>query len=210
MKRFFISVWLSLVLVLTPRAAESTEAGKASPSPILQAMDKLKFRVVEDPAKSLEPLLLSVPANYQLEVPVTLGHPLKITVNVQGKTVEQAAQEIKTKLDADYYQDASVELALLDRAQKGGRVLIYGAVRSNLIDLPPGEQRTILEAVLQAATNEFAKLAKVRLHRLNPATGKVETRVIDVEAIKKSGDRSKDVVLQDGDRIEIPERGIVF
>ena len=35
-------------------------------------------------------------------------------------------------------------------------------------------------------------------------------KLVDVESIKKSGDKSKDIVLQDGDRIEVPERSVVF
>lgn len=206
---------LSLLLGLPLFGANAEKAGPGSAvtdssSEVLQAMDKLKFRIVEDPAKQVDPLLLSVPSNYQVEIPVSAGYPVRLAFQVRGKTVEALRQEIKARLDADYYRNATVELSLLDRAAKGGKVLIYGAVRSNMIELPPGEQKTILEAVLQAAANEFAKLTKVKLHRMNPATGKVESRVVDVESIKKSGDRSKDVVLQDGDRIEIPERGLVF
>jgi len=198
-----------MVVFAAELGAVSSGAAEKEPT-VLLAMDKLKFRIVEDPAKPVEPLPLSVPSNYQIEIPVSTGYPLRLTFQVQGKSLEALRREIKERFDAEYYQNATVELVLLDRAAKGGKVLIYGAVRSNMVELPAGEPKTILEAVLQAAASEFAKLTKVKLHRLNPATGKVESRIVDVEAIKKSGDRSKDVVLQDGDRIEIPERGLVF
>lgn len=177
---------------------------------VLQSMDKIRFRIAEDPSRNIEPVLLSVPANHIVDFPVSAGYPQKIAINVKGRTLEDVSKELKTRLDQEYYQDCRLEIILMDRAQKGGRVMVYGAVRQNFVELPPGEQKTILEAVLQAVASEFAKLSKVKLHRMNPATGKVESRVVDVESIKKSGDRSKDVVLLDGDRIEIPERGIVW
>lgn len=182
----------------------------ATNSVVLQSMDKIRFRIAEDPSRNIEPVLLSVPANHIVDFPVSAGFPQKIAINVKGRTLEDVARELKARLDDEYYQDCRLEIILMDRAQKGGRVMVYGAVRQNFVELPPGEQKTILEAVLQAVASEFAKLSKVKLHRMNPATGKVESRVVDVESIKKSGDRSKDVVLLDGDRIEIPERGIVW
>ena len=206
-----IGLHLGLALAAAvPEAPSGVGGTPATNGVVLQAMDKLHYRIPEDPSKNGELLLLSVPASQMVEFPVSLGYPQRVVISVKGRTLDEVLQELKSKLDQDYYVNSHPDLKLVDRAQKGGRVMIYGAVRQFSIDLPPGEQKTILEAVLQAVTSEFAKLSKVKLHRLNPNTGKVDSRVVDVEAIKKSGDRSKDVVLQDGDRIEVPERGIVF
>ena len=73
----------------------------------------------------------------------------------------------------------------------------------------PGETKTVFEGVYQVGLSEFANLKKVKLNRLNPQTKETESRVIDLEAVRK-GDRAKDVPLQDGDRVEVPEKSIVF
>ena len=78
------------------------------------------------------------------------------------------------------------------------------------IELFPSEQKMLSAAIIQLGYNEFADLKKVKLHRIDPATGENKTTTVDVKDILKTNDRSKDVILQDGDRVEVPERGFVF
>ena len=52
-------------------------------------------------------------------------------------------------------------------------------------------------------------LRNVKLIRLNSKTGQAEETTVDVEAINeaiKQGDRSKDVLLKDGDRVVVPAK----
>lgn len=191
------------------KGAEVSAPAVPSASMRIQPMDKLRFRVVEDPVKG-EPEQVMVSPNFMVDFPVSHGSVVRVSLSARDKTLEEISRELKARLDADYYVDAHVEIAFEQRSLKAGRVLISGAARVNILPLDPSEQKTILEAILQAQPTDFAKLTKVKLFRSNPATGKLETRVIDVDEIKKSGDKSKDVILQDGDRIDIPEKGLVF
>lgn len=175
----------------------------------LNVQDKLVFRIHEDPMKGPAPEEISVTPQGELNFRVTRGSDEMITINARGKTLAQVRQELKARLEADYYHTATAELKLKEQSRRAGQVLFFGAVRNNLLPLVPGEPKTIFEGVYQVGVNEFANLKKVKLSRVDPKTGKPETTIINLEAIKK-GDRTQDVQLQDGDRIEIPEKSIVF
>ncbi len=186
-----------------PPAGAAVGAGPSSDQQILNPLDKLAYRVLEDPVKGV-PELVSVTALYEMHFPVSRGSAEMISIGVRGKTLAQVRQELKGVLDEEYYRNATVELKLLDRSQKGGQILLFGQVRAFSIPLAPGEQMTLLAGVLQAQPTEWANLKKVELQRIDPVTQKPVVQVIDVEAIK-NGDRKNDVLLQDGDRIKVPE-----
>jgi hypothetical protein len=177
----------------------------------LTHMDKLSFSIAEDPVKSSESEIVYVNAQYGLVgVRVSRGSADEVlSINVKDKTLGQVKREIKELLDKDYYYDCKVQLSLHDRTRKTGQVLFYGAgARVNFIPLSPGEDKTLFEGVMQAGVSEFANLKKVKLNRVDPSTGKPTTTEYNVEAIKK--DRNLDILLQDEDRIEIPEKKIIF
>jgi len=50
----------------------------------------------------------------------------------------------------------------------------------------------------------------VRIRRMDTATKREVITEHDVKKLLKEGDRSKDPVLKDGDRVEIPERVLNF
>jgi Spy/CpxP family protein refolding chaperone len=89
-----------------------------------------------------------------------------------------------------------------------GRITITGPVRNNFVMLLPGEEKKLLETILQAGPSEMANLKKVKLMRVDSATGKTEVKVINVEAIKK--DPAKDVLMFDGDRLDLVEKNVLF
>lgn len=191
----------AVVTNIVPPAAAAT--GAANDNQILNPMDKLAFRIQEDPAKGA-PETMAVTALFELHFPISRAAADMVTINVKGKTLAQVKQELKIALDADYYLNATIDLKLLDRSQKGGQILFYGQVRAYAIPLAPGEQKTLLEGVLQAGPTEWANLKRVEVQRIDPNTQKPDLKIIDVEAIK-NGDRRNDILLQDGDRIKIPE-----
>jgi hypothetical protein len=61
----------------------------------------------------------------------------------------------------------------------------------------------------QVGTTEFARLSKVRVERLDPATGKTKEIFVNIEAVNK-GERDQDLELQDGDRITVSEKWFNF
>lgn len=93
--------------------------------------------------------------------------------------------------------------------QPSHRIIVNGPVRNHSIGLMADERKLLSETILQASpSSEFANLKKVKLTRMNPATGKNTETIINVETIKN--DPTKDLTLRDGDIIDIPERKILF
>lgn len=175
----------------------------------LNPQDKLFFSIREDPIRGAAPEEVHVNAQGDLQFRVSRGADDTVTINVRNKTLAAVERELKAKLEADYYQKVTIELRVKEQTKKVGQVLFTGAVRGNFIQLLPGETKTLFEGVYQVGISEFANLKKVKLNRVNPQTRETESRVIDLESVRK-GDRSKDVSLQDGDRVEVPEKSIVF
>ena len=208
--------WLLLLLALgtvgiarLPAQSNSVSSAIADESPQLNPQDKLLYSIQEDPVKAATPEEVYVNAQGEIHFHVSKGADETLTINVQGKTLAAVQKELKGRLEVEYYHRATLDLKLKEQARRVGQVLFTGAVRGNFIQLLPGETKTIFEGVYQVGLSEFANLKKVKLNRRNPRTQKTESRVVDLEAIRK-GDRSKDVPLQDGDRVEVPEKSVVF
>ena len=162
----------SIVLLVTAMLSASLVAfGQAAPlGRALAPMDKLSVVVVQDPVQG-RPVEVSVSPLGDLTIPVSRCCESSVTINVQGKTVEQAEQEIKQRLEAEFYEMATVQLKLVDATRRKGQVLLRGAVRGNLVLLEPGKAKTLWEALTEVGTTEFANLRKVKLDRLDPSGG---------------------------------------
>jgi protein involved in polysaccharide export with SLBB domain len=175
---------------------------------LLRPADKLLFAIAEDPIPGAQPDEVIVNALGHASFRISRASEAAVTLDVRGKTLAQVRDELGQRLRADYYHRASIDLRLKEASPQMGKVLFSGAVRNNVLPLPPGEPKTLFEGILQVGVNEFAHLRRVRLSRLDPQTGREVVQIIDVEAIRK--DRSKDIPLQDGDRVDVPEKSLVF
>jgi protein involved in polysaccharide export with SLBB domain len=172
----------------------------------LAPLDKLTVSVEQDPIPG-RPVEVLVSSLYNLEVPVSRCCEATISINVKGKSLGEVQSELKTKLEQDFYKIANVSLKLVDRDrnQRVGQVWLRGAVKGNIVQLEAGKRKTLWEALTQVGTTEFAKLSKVRVDRVDPVTGETKKIFVDIEAVDK-GDRAKDLELQDGDRVTVPEK----
>lgn len=196
--------------------AQSENAGP-NPGPVSDSLasyrlvpqDKLRCRIAQDPAKDLDVPDLLVSALGYVSFPVTRGHNTVVTLEVRGKTLAEVQRELRGRLEEDYYHTATVQLELIDQSKRFGRAIFFGSVRG-AVQLRPGEPTTVSEAILQLGYDEFANLKKVKINRLNPETRRSQTIDVDVYSVLKRGNRRNDIVLQDGDRIEVPEKGILF
>ncbi len=189
-----------------PSAATNSAAAPAVA--ILVPQDKLAYSVAEDPAARATPISLMVDAGTNIHFPVSLAYPDEIVLNASGKTIPEIRQELKKKLDASFYKDATVTLERGAATIQPGQIVITGPVRNNFVPLLPGERKMLLETILQAGPSEFANLKKVKIMRINSVTGKVVETIIDVEAIEKNP--TKDVPVFPGDRINLIEKNILF
>jgi protein involved in polysaccharide export with SLBB domain len=177
----------------------------------LESMDKVRFRVEEDP--STGSTVLAVNPLGQVTVPVSMGFedPV-VTIPAKGLTVDELKESIRKQLEGKYYKKATIKLTLVDKTQKVGQALFIGECRG-VMPLPPNEEVLLSTALIKLGYSEFANLKKVQLFREDKATGKKQDAIIfDMEAVIKKGDRSKDkdIVLQDGDRINVPEKKLMF
>jgi protein involved in polysaccharide export with SLBB domain len=177
----------------------------------LENMDKVRFRVDEDP--SVGSTVLAVNPLGQVTVPVSMGFedPV-VTVVAKGLTVEELKEAIRKQLEGRYYKKATIKLTLVDKTQKIGQALFIGECRG-VMPLPPNEEVLLSTALIKLGYSEFANLKKVELYREDKATGKKQDAIVlDMEAVIKKGDRSKgkDIILQDGDRINVREKKLMF
>lgn len=191
--------------------AVSAQEQPAAPALKLDSMDKVRFRVEEDP--STGSTILAVNSLGKLTLPVSMGFedPV-ITVDARGLTVEELKTAIQQKLEGRFYKKATVRLTLVDKTQKVGQALFIGECRG-VMPLPPGEEVLLSTALIKLGYTEFANLKKVELFREDKVTGRKQAPIVlDMEAVIKKGDRSKekDIILQDGDRVNVPEKKFVF
>ncbi len=134
-------------------------------------------------------------------------------VAASDKTCKQLSDELKTRLEKEYYHRATVIIALDVANKLLGRVYVWGQVRQQGgIDLTVNENLTAGKAILRAGGfGDFANKKKVKLVRGGGAqsTGK-QTFELNMIEILERGKTENDVVLQPDDFIIVPSRLINF
>lgn len=121
-------------------------------------------------------------------------------VQVAGLTTEQAAQKLRVML-ARYYEQPQVVVEVSTNRSK--EYFVFGEVQK------PGPQPytgrdTLLAAVARAAPTIHAWRAQVRLIRPDPTGQAPKVIVCDLDAILRTGDASANVLLAEGDIVEVP------
>lgn len=170
------------------------------PNRKLQQGDQLSIRIEED----REPPTLLV-VNQSGEVTV---EPLPLKVRLAGLTVEQASSEIKRRLEADYYYNATVRLSLEQASVTAslGTVTLSGELnRVGSIPIYTERPMTLSQAILEAGGFlAYGDQRKVKVTRQRK-DGTTETIEKDVKQIIERGRPDLDLQLQDGDRIHVPK-----
>jgi len=137
-------------------------------------------------------------------------------MSCMGLTTAELAQKIRAILERDYFQTATVDVtieALPGSSGAGGEGVVYviGNVnRPGPLLLPKDQSFTVTKVVIAAGNfAAFANGSKVRLIRYDDNGRKFETDV-DVDKIMKYGDFDKDVPVQNGDWVIVPEKMFSF
>jgi protein involved in polysaccharide export with SLBB domain len=134
-------------------------------------------------------------------------------ISVVGRNCAEVAAELKHKLEADYYYTADVSLGInqVNHSDSRGRVYLTGNVRApGPQDLPANERTMVSTAIIRAGgLAQFANGRKVQVTRKDK-NGQTEHFVIDVKAIINNGRLDKDMELQDGDYINVPQNAVNF
>lgn len=165
--------------------------------------DKISFRIAEEREP---PIVLAVSPSGDVEVPL-IGR-----VPVAGLTCKQAALKIKGELEKKYYRAATVIVGLEATSTASlGVVYVTGQVATQgPLEIPRGETFTVSKAILRAGGfADFANKRRVRILRQRPGASP-ERIIVDVKAVIEQGKLDKDVIVEPGDYIVVPERGINF
>ena len=166
--------------------------------------DILSFQILEDEE---EPRTMVVTDSGDLEVPCLGRFP------AENRTCRQLARELKVALEKEYYYQATVIIAVNTMTKSRGKIYLVGAVRSpGPEDLPSGEVLNLSRAILRAGGfSDVADRKHVKLTReSSPGKSNQATLSVDVAQILDEGKTEKDLPLQPGDLIYIPERLVRF
>jgi polysaccharide export outer membrane protein len=132
-------------------------------------------------------------------------------ISVVGRNCAQVSAELKHKLEADYYYAADVSLGInqVNHSDSRGRVYLTGNVRApGPQELPANEQTMVSTAIIRAGGfSEYADGKHVQVTRKGK-DGQTQRFTIDVESIIQKGKRDKDVEIEDGDYINVPQKWI--
>lgn len=179
----------------------------------IQSGDLISIRIVED---RREPLQLPVGATGEINAP-HIG-----LVKASGRTCKQLAFEVKRKLELNYYNSATVIVAIdlrrIDNPNVQTRTsgydieffTVYGQVlRQGKYELPADEDITISQAILRAGGfAQFAHPQKVKLVRKTPQGNK--TIQLDLDQIMRRGNLEYDVFIRKNDVIIVDEKKVNF
>ena len=175
--------------------------------------DVISMRVVED---RREPLQLRVGVTGEVNAP-HIG-----LVKAAGRTCKQLAFEVKRRLELNYYNSATVIVAIDMRRIDGPNAnmrssstdinffTVYGQVlRQGKYELPADEDISISQAILRAGGfAQFANTQSVKLVRKTPQGNK--TVRVDLDRIMRRGQLEYDIVIRENDVLIVDEKKVNF
>jgi len=163
---------------------------------VLQPQDLVKFEVFQETDMERQVRL-------SRDCQITL--PLIGTVDLKGKTIQQAQDLIRQLYDRDYLVNPQINLLVLEYAKHDVKVL--GQVdKAGAVEIPPDNPLKLLDAI--ALVGGFTRLADrkhITLTRQNP-DGTTVTSVINADNILQSKNSVDPWLLKEGDVIFVPER----
>jgi polysaccharide export outer membrane protein len=174
----------------------------------LRAGDAVSFQILEDQIWDSQnaPQTLVVQDSGEVSAPY-IGRVMAV-----GKTCKQLAEEIKTALEKDYYNQATVVLSLNVASRILGRVYVAGQVHNpGPLDVQVNENLTAGQAILRAGGfADFADKGKVKVVRAAGPGGTEKIFNLDMVQILDKGKTDQDIVLQPNDLVIVSSRLINF
>jgi len=130
--------------------------------------------------------------------------PLLGKIFLKGFTAQQLELRIKELLEKDYLVSAQVLVFIEEYHPR--QVSVLGEVKTpGKYNMPQERDLTFLEAIaLAGGFTKDAELDKTRIMRTSD-TGEKETIIIKVTDITKKGEKDKDIILEPGDIVFVPE-----
>ena len=185
----------------------------------LKPRDALRFAILEDPARSSAQFgRVDVSDLGDALFPISSSSGEYINVKAAGRRLADVRREVKERLEADYYHTATVSVDVLgvgstlgnSAAANVGKVYIFGSI-SYTIPLPEDRKRTLSEVFVGLPRQEFVNLKKVQVFRWDAKAQKLQPGIFkNVQKMLNDGDLSADIELNDGDRIKVVDKGVIF
>lgn len=165
---------------------------------VLKSGDRLKITIYPD-----DEYLKGGEMEVSSEGNITL--PLMGKVEVEGKTAIEAEREIAKIIDQDYLVDPEVVIEVTEKfaAEEEKSVVLLGQVRSpGTYPFPKGEKFTLLQAIaLAGGFTDVANIKRIKIVR----GGKEASRLIKANAEDIISGRTPDIVLENGDVVNVAE-----
>lgn len=132
-----------------------------------------------------------------------INYPLLGSVAVSGLTASEAQDKLAKLLDKEYLVNPRVTISVA--ASSTQKVMIFGQVKSpGAYEIPTSEPLTVLQGVARAGG--FTDIAATdRVTVIRGEGSKQKKIIVNVSAIMKGGDKAKDIVLEPGDIVSVPE-----
>ena len=186
---------------------ESGVLGAPDPSKPLGRGDIVTFAIAQDREP---PQIMRVTDTGELDFSL---FPKIGRISVVGRNCAEIASELKHKLEADYYYTADVSLGInqVNHLDSRGKIYLTGNVRlPGPQDLPSSERTMVSTAIIRAGgVDKFANGHKVQVTRKDK-NGNAQRYIVDVKAIIEKGRLDKDMELEDGDYINVPQNVVNF
>lgn len=177
----------------------------------LRIGDRISLRIVEDRDKVLS---LYIQDSGDIQAPY-IG-----LVRAAGRTCKDVATYMKRELERQYFQQATVIIALERAAISRGSgyttddmgfITIYGQVaRAGRYELAPEEELSVSQAILRAGGfAQFANAKKVTVIRRIPG-GRSVNILVNLDEIMRKGRMEKDIPIRPDDVIIVTEKIVNF
>ncbi|MBW4681058.1 MAG: SLBB domain-containing protein [Microcoleus vaginatus WJT46-NPBG5] len=215
----FIGLTVSVLIILThslPSLAQGRVFGDTTPSQLV-GPSQLREAYILGPADVIQIDIFNVPeysgenGRYQVLVDGSLNLPLIGRVDVQGLTLQVAAQKF-SQLYAEYLTRPIVTVSLLQARPLSiglaGEVNRPGSYVLGALGTSNTEAGAQVPTVTRAIQNaggitQSADLRRVQLRRPQPSGGE-QIINLDLKELLQTGDLRQDLTLRDGDTIFIP------
>ncbi|WP_299506633.1 polysaccharide biosynthesis/export family protein [uncultured Roseobacter sp.] len=198
MKYLIFALW-GLMLAATSASAQNVYR--------IQPGDTLAIEVLED--TSLNRSLLVLPDG-------TVNFPFAGTVQAGGRTAAQVQQNIAAGIAPNFATSPTVFVSVnsvsIPRTGETAvgpdaiNVYFIGEVNGDGLR-PMAAGTTFLQAIAQSGGfSRFAATKRIQLRRTDPVTGTPSIITINYRALSDGAEFNRNIILQDGDVILVPER----
>jgi polysaccharide export outer membrane protein len=188
---------LSIGSTASAQGADGGSAGavQASDSYVISPLDYLRVA-----------LFVADEVQFQTELRVsqvgTITVPHLGTIDIAGKSVDEAREALYTPYDKDYYVNPHIDITVLQYSER--TVTVIGKVnRQGQIPFPSEKGLSLLEAIAMAGGWSNDRLADKSSVTITRTGSDGQRSVIEVDARKLT---TEDHQLQEGDLVNVPER----